>query len=224
MSIALVAHTIWTPGSTGGTSDAIDTTGADLLILCASIYAGGSTSTPTDSKGNTWTPLTVQTNSGSSRNRLFYAEAPIVGTGHTFTYNAANIFPTFTVAAFSGTKQSGVFDVENGAFSASNITSFQTGSVTPGEDNELIVTGITVDGEGLDNASIDGGFTITDYAKAVSGLRVGGGLAYLIQSGAAAANPTWSWTTNQAPAATIATFKQAAAAPGAKSLAALGVG
>lgn len=223
MSIALVAHTLWNPGSGGGTSSAIDTTGANFLILCASTYAGGSFSTPSDSKGNTWTPLTRQNNGGASACQFFYVENPTVGTGHTFTYSAASSFPTFTVAAFSGVKAASAFDVENGAFSGSNITSFQPGSVTPSQASELIVTGICVDGSGLDSASINSSFTIIDSIAALSGSYVGGGLAYLVQGAAAAVNPTWSWTTTQAPAAVIATFKQAAVAT-SRTLAALGVG
>jgi hypothetical protein len=186
------------------TTAAIDTTGADLIVLAFSFYAG-SDFVMTDSKGNTWTALTPR-NNGSNRQRLFYCVSPTVGSGHTWGYSAATVYPVISVLALAGADTADAFDQESGNSSA-GATSIQPGSLTPDADNCIVIAGI--ENQAGTNLSINGGFTAVK-TDAVGGNCVCGGIAYLIQTTAAAANPTWSWTTSAEAGTGLATFHAAA--------------
>lgn len=193
-SIALVAH-VQTVQATP--SSAINTTGATLLVIAQ----GGSTavgccSTPTDSKSNTWTALTQQTATGPGLAcNIYYAVNPTVGSGHTFTSGGGGV-GLIQVMAFSGVNTVAPFDTgkENGAsvnVATSSITS--GGGFTPSVNNAVIIARLTSD-SGSATTLIDGGFTITDSSPLVGGVNYSGGGAYLVQTSAAAANPSWSWS------------------------------
>ncbi len=198
--------------STGGsgngfTTGAIDTTGADLIVLVTSWVDPFTPGTPTDSKGNSYTGLTTRTNTNDNAVRIWYKQAPIVGSGHTFTANGNGTYQTLCAMAFSGSVST-PFDVENGGPSSGTVTSLATGSITPTQDNELVIAAVSYDD--TTSLSIGGSFTIADQGAFVLNNAVGGALAYLIQTTAAAANPTWSWTNSQKASAAIASFKAAA--------------
>ena len=208
MTIALVTHTQLAGPSGGGTTSAINTTGASLLVLTVSEYAAGPLSLPTDSKGNTWTGLTTRT-AGSTYGRIFYAVNPTVGTGHTFTLSGANSFCVVDVLAFSGVDTSSPFDVQNGASSLSGAATQAPGSVTPSANNSVVITGIAAESPGT-TATVDLSFTITDQSGQVNGVNFAGAAAYLIQTTAGAVNPTWTYSSGTvSTAATIAVFKAA---------------
>lgn len=200
MAIALVANA----KSNGGATGAIDTTGASLIVAAISGFGGSGFPTITDSKSNTWTGLTAQGFSGTLM-KMFYTVPSSVGSGHTFTPGTAS-FPAICVAAFSGVHAT-PFDQENGATGSGGSVS--TGSVTPSEDNELVITGLGWYPAGA--VSINGGFTISDQENYAAGVNIGAALAYLIQTSAAAANPAWSHAGFTDAAVAIATFKAAAA-------------
>jgi hypothetical protein len=208
MAYSLVAHVKAGTGASGGTSSAIDTSGADFLIMA---YAGTSTQpvTVSDSKsGNTWTPLTSQSVAGGEKALLYYAPNATVGSGHTFTVSGGGIFAGFCVAAFSGSKLASPFDVENK--NSSTSSSVQTGSVTPSENNELVVVGFAFDPDIASSIAIDSSFVFSDKLAYNAGNSYGAALAYLIQGTAGAVNPTASWTGSANVGAVIATFKASA--------------
>lgn len=208
-TITLGAHTC--AGSTGGadiTSSAINTSGASLLVMFVASYSAVALPTITDSKGNTWTPRTrYGPGTALSSSAFFYAENPMVGSGHTFTATGpgVNDFPQICIIAFSGTATSSVYDTENGNNGSTGASSIQPGSVTPSQNNEVVVTGFT--SINTMTAGINGGFTISDQASNVPSQHFGGGIAYLIQTSAAAANPTWTLGETVDVSASIATFK-----------------
>lgn len=208
MAIALVtgAHAS-AGGANGGTTGSIDTTGANLLIaaLCAET---GSGETLTDNKGNTWAQLTIRT-SVHPEIAIWYMKNPAVGTGHTFTCSTASSFSSFCVAAFSGADTSSPFDQQNGVSSGNSPQS--TGSITPGSNNELVVSCVTFN---LNSAvSVTASMTITDTFNFAGGTNYGSSLAYIVQTTAAAINPQWTFTADTSNAAVaIASFKAAGAA------------
>jgi hypothetical protein len=64
-----------------------DSTGGDVLVVCASSH-GGVTLTPSDNFNNVWTSLTGPTNSSAGfnlRSQVWYAKNPKVGPNHVFT-------------------------------------------------------------------------------------------------------------------------------------------
>lgn len=205
-AIALVTSTVKGGTFSGATSDAIDTTGANLIVLHVS---SADANTVTDSKSNTWTALTSKTSGSGNIGRLYYCVNPTVGSGHTFS--VTSIVPTISVLAFSGVKTSSPFDVENGS-SCDSTGSCATGSITPSEDNELVVTGMSMGGAEFTDYVADSGFTNLTYVPVVGGAHFGGGFAYKIQTTAVAVNPTWSGTSPAWFAVTIASFKAAAVA------------
>lgn len=193
-------------GVNAQTTSVRDTTGANFIAVVVFQFSGVTIGTLTDSKSNTWTGLTAKTGANAYV-RIYYSTSPTVGSGHTFTYdNGTFILGGLGVQAWSGANVS-PFDVENGATETISLTSLQTGSVTPSQDNSLIITGLAMNGAGTSGTSINGGYTITMNFDDIGGVHIGGAMAYLVQTSAAATNPTWSWTTGADAAAVIAVFK-----------------
>lgn len=191
--------------NTDVTTDAVDTTGAGIITVSAVWFSSGGTGTLTDSKGNNWTNV-VHSEAGSPNTCIIFRSqnSPTVGSGHTFTLSggASLIYPAIAFAAFTGTAVS--VDATNG-FGA-NVSSIQPGSVTPSQDDCLIVTSIGFyNNNGM---SINSGFS-TPIESARVASAVGNALSYLIQGTAGAVNPTWSWAggDNQASTA-IAVFRE----------------
>jgi|WetSurMetagenome_2_1015567.scaffolds.fasta_scaffold08824_5 hypothetical protein len=186
------------------TTDAIDTSGANLIVVGLS-YNNGSTPVLTDNKGNSYTALTAQAVSANGVSRLYYCVSPNVGSGHTFTNAVAGNYCSICVEAFSGVKVAVPFDRQNGANNAA-ASSLATGNVIPNANNEVIVTHFMFSVAAT--ASIDGGFTLTNQTNFGTGVNYGGAMAYLIQTAATSANPNWSEDGGATGiAATIATFR-----------------
>ena len=208
----------------GITTSAIDTTGADLIVIAYCIQGSGTLSI-SDNKSNTYT-LAEDPNPGAGVDNcvIYYCQGPTVGAGHTFSASGVN-FACMHVAAYAGSVTTPL-DQKNGLANGSGGTSIQPGSVTPATNNQLVVTGVESASFG-GTASINGGFTITTQSdfNATGHSEVAGGQAYLIQTTATAANPTWSWASNVGRGSSIVTFKAATgAAANANYLPLLGVG
>lgn len=141
--MAVVSSVLLPRGVTGATSSSINTTGASLLVMGLAGFQPVAAYTITDSKGNTWTPLTSQATGAiqEARTQLFYAENPTVGSGHTFDWAYAGYGnATAIVGAFSGYATASVFDLEDGFATNSNVSSIQPTTLTPSEANTLIVS------------------------------------------------------------------------------------
>lgn len=166
---------------TGGltTTGAIDTSGANFLVIATySVLPGATSFGVADSKGNTWTPLTPA--GGTLSAQLFVCTSPVVGAGHTFSVTGSAIFSGIVAAAFSGT--AGVLDDESGAVGT------QPGSITPTEDGALMLS--CWGRNDATTLTIDSGFTITDQTSYSPGVSLTVALAYKIQVIAGAENPT----------------------------------
>lgn len=199
---------------TNAATSAIDTTGANLIILAVNRFFVGA-QTVSDNKGNTYTALTLWPNASPTAEnlRMYYVYAPTVGSGHTFSVTSSpgdSCYPSLEVAAFSGASAS-PFDQQNGTSSITTGTSRQTGGATPSENNELVIAAMMCGTAGRPSAaSIDSSFVITSQQAGVTSQCVGGALAYKIQTSAGAENPQWSWSGSSTNLAAIATFKAAA--------------
>jgi hypothetical protein len=209
MAIALVANTaLRSTTNNNVTTAAIDTTGATLLVVVVADQAGVTT-TLTDSKTNTWTGLTVRTETNAEV-RIFYAANPTVGTGHTFTGTSTGGFPALAVLAFSGVATVSPFDVQNGVTQTTG-TSVATGSITPTAANEVLVGGISLGAAGITVSSVTSPM-ILQANLASTANAYGVGSAYEIQTTATARNLTWVLSASSNAAAAIASFKEATAA------------
>jgi len=204
MSLGVISTAIArSTNSTSVTSGSIDTTGANLIVVAVNTYSV-TTPTFTDSAGNTWTSLTSQ-GSGQARSQIFYCFDPTTSSTHTFSISGGTIYPAVAVIALSG---AAAFDQENGA-SGSGSGSVAPGSMTPTEDDEIVVSTFSDSNVAGSVTATPSGFTTLGALNATS-LSEGIDLAYQIQTAAAARNPTWTFGSGQTSwAATGATFTAA---------------
>jgi hypothetical protein len=191
----------------GGSSSTVilNTTLANFLIVAVTYFNAATGLSLTDTKGNTWVPLTAVGTGGGAGGflKFYYCLNPTVGSGHGFTWAGTSAFGSIAVAAYSRLKLTSAFDVENGAGNAS-ATSIQPGSITPSEDNELIVTGLLK--FTFSSPTVNSGFNIRTYAQG-GGSNFDVAIADLIQSSAASVNPLWSNANADRIASVIASFK-----------------
>ena len=210
MAYTYLGHTAKAGSQNSVTSDALDTTGADLLVVCVSTYVSAGAGTMSDSKGNSWTGLTV-TPTGDPLLRMYYSVPSSVGAGHTFSFSATDCYASIAVQAFSGAHATPA-DQQNQAWTDS-VSSQASGSITPSEDNCLIVSGFGTTYTSADE-TVSESMTITDRIATNGGVNYGIGMAYKIQTTATAINPSWAWTGTFNGAAKVASFKAAAALSG----------
>lgn len=199
------------------TTSAITSSG-NLGIIAIHNYVGGMVTacTPTDSKSNTWNPLTMHAATHAS-DQIFYAFNPTVGASHTFTCTSGGsmIFPTITVAFFQ-TAVASPFDVQNGNHDDSQtLTSLVTNSTGPlNATKELLIASCTK--QGFDTSSttaFNSGFATAENQAPVASEATGGILAYLTQAGTGAVNATCTIASADNMAVSIATFKQTGSVP-----------
>jgi len=200
MSFSLIVSTESTGSTTGGTSTAVDTTGADLIVISASTYEslGGTIS---DNKSNTWTALTRYYRLNNGAVRLYYCVSPTVGTGHTFTVSGT-CYGSVSVAAFSGVKTSDAFEVQSGSNGAG--TSANPGSITPANDGALLVFGNSLNSATGYLSSLSVG-EVLQYLLA-GGTWYGNAIGYYVQSTSAAIDPTFNFSASSEYAVTVAAF------------------
>lgn len=215
-AVAVVSNTAAGSSDTFAvTTGTINTSGATCLVVLVSWYNGmAATVVVSDSKSNTWTPLTSQATSNDTEIRFYYACGGTVGTNHTFTADsgATTSFPCLAAIAVSGTLAASAHDQESAGDTADAATSVQGASLTPSQNNEIVFSGLGLD-DPTGTPTINGGFTVSNTVVHDGANHVGCGLAYLIQTSAAAANPTWSWTTAVRAAAINESFKAATTIP-----------
>ena len=202
MVFSLKAHAAGARVYETNTLAAIDTSGANLLIGFASTWGASSPTGIQDPRGNSWVALADQGSGGTLHGRFYYSIPTSVGSGHVFTYYQSYTTCAFYVAAFGGASASPL-DAQNTAGSTGQTP--QPGSVSPAQDDELIVAAIAT-GE-TTGYSINQGFGITDFSLD-SSAQVAEAMAYLIQSAKAAVIPAWTLSASRSAACAIATFKK----------------
>lgn len=185
MAIVLVANAaaVYQFGPGGSTTSGIDTTGATLLVAVAPYYTTA-TMTMSDSKSNTW--VQIGTYGGTDpKVGVWYVKNPTsVGTSHTFSCLGTGSYASIAVSAYSGTDTSALVDQSAGANAAS------PGSITPSVNDCVVVAVLGM--HGANAPTIDSGFTLTNGMA--ENFSYGVGMAYKVQTTAAAVNPTWSAT------------------------------
>jgi len=202
MAISIVATSY---GNSGATSPAVDSTGANLLLVPLYLTATATTAT-SDSKSNPYTVLTRPTTTGAYASYQNYcAEADIVAVGSSHTASNALGYARVGLIAVSGADAT-PFDGESGVGSSSAGTSASPGSVTPSVDGCLIV--ITLVAVGGGTITVPASFTTVINESSTAAL------AYLIQGTAAAINPSWSWATSCDYVTTMTVWKPAAGGGG----------
>lgn len=208
---------------TGITSDAIDTTGANLVVVVVCDYPSPVVAgVLTDNKGNTpGVNILLATQRSFTTNlprvSIYYIpQGSVFGTNHTFTWTTTGVasYPNIYVYAYSGATASPLLATNNNA-TGSVTSSLSTNSITPTTSGAVLITATTsIPGSGLGAQPTisGGGFTNSnqdDWFPVVS-LRSTYSACYsLIQSVAGASNPTHSFSSSsgQGAVAAIAAFK-----------------
>lgn len=207
-----VVDTEASPDDNVVTTTAIDTVGASLIVACIADYGGATASVLTDSAGNIWTVDTERIQAAGGRIRIAWVAGPTTSATHTFTATQTGSFPALAVRVFAGTHATPSDAAGTGANTPLGTTTAQPGSITPSEDNELVVVCTATSNSSVAAVpTINGGFSTPDAIAFVPSVNIGVGLSYLIQTTAAAANPLWTWTTNGTGGNAIHAFKAAAA-------------
>ena len=197
----------------GFTTTAYDSTAGscNFLVVLVTFQGGAATPTLSDSQSNTWNALTAYDGGASGVKILIeYAFNPSLSASHTFSVTGSSNFPSIFVEGFSGMlTTSGVFQAgtDSGAHQAASVgTTIQPGSITPGNSPALVVTGFCSTNVNA-APTVNSGFTRSDSITITGGQHYGGSFAYLIQSTAAAVNPTWTQTITPAMTTDIAAFQ-----------------
>lgn len=212
MAVALVTSTTGSAiAAATATSGAINTTGATLLVAVLLTYDQTPATGFSDSKGNSWSYLTVIDDAGGSEVQMTiaYAYSSLsVGSGHTFSYNSGS-YPGFVLFAFSGTETgSDPFDgQQNGGAFATGPATYQPGSITPAANGAVVILGIgTLSGSDL-SYTVNGTYAAMTEVFYNSNLNLAA--SYDIQTTATATNPTVTPSSNARETLKIASFKAA---------------
>lgn len=188
---AVLGHNAYSPnGGSATTPWTLNTTGAGTIIIYAGDYIGYLPTSFSDSAGNTYSAGTAY---GSNQGgRFFYKNAPTTGSSVSFTANfsGGDTRGFYGMLVLSGGIASPLDQQNGSADDSSGSNTRQPGSVTPTNDNQIVVTGIFCYQAGA-APTISSPYTVTD-AVALSGHIGMGGMAYSIQTSATATNPTWT--------------------------------
>lgn len=184
--IALLAFDAHSGNNTTTTTDPINTTGADLLIIGGAYHNPAGAPTESDSESNGYTDLTASAG-GNGSARMHYKTNPVTDAAHTATYALSGSYNSILFAAFSNVLDAAP-EAETGAGNAS-ATTIQPGSITPSEDNCVLITVCEyVAASGV--PTINSGFTVIGYINHASNYSVA--MAMKVQTTAGAENPTWT--------------------------------
>lgn len=201
MAYVLIAHAI-------GFQNAgpIDTSGADLIVICCDINS--SPYAPTDSNGNSMAAGFGYYGGGGGQSSMYPIFSPIVGPGHTFQIGNPTSSTSIAVSAWSGSAASPL-DVETGSDPSGVTGPFNAGAVSPSVDGCLIITGLVLGSNaGRDLLTLSSPFTLLDGLRGQEGSYYGQAHGYEIQTTAAARNPVWEWSPVSAGmGASVAVFK-----------------
>jgi hypothetical protein len=197
---------------------AYDSTGADLLVAVVVGYGSSVGVQTPDNKGNNWiTALAVDDNSTPNHLRIQYVSNPVTGAGHSLSYlGGSSSYSGAAVACYSGSKLSSPLDPSINSAIGSG-TSIAPGAVTPTMSNELVISAMGARNPGAAPTVSGGGMSIIDAMGNHGTYSWAMGMAYAIQTAAAAVNPTWSLSSSGCVAATVA-FKSSSSALGGTSV------
>lgn len=207
MGFSLIASTFaYNNDSAQITTSAIDTRGADLIVLGG---FGQSVPTVSDSQSISFTGLTSQQN-GVATAKLFYKASPATNAAHTFKMTNYSQFGGIFAWAFSGVDTTSPLFGQSGSAGA-GVSTIQPGAITPDFADALFITLIShADSASPATPSVDSGFTY-NATQFTAGQHYGGGGGRLVVSGGsgAAVSPVWTNGGSFNSAAVMACFRPA---------------
>lgn len=184
----LLAVSATADGNTTQTT-AVDSTGSDKISVQVGSTTSGGVPTITDNYNNVWTLVDSDLNS-FVRSTVYECDNPATGTGHVIRCTLASAGPAIAAIFHKGGLLTGSTD-QASTLSSGSSTSSQGGSITPSGNRYLVVTFLATEGtSAVSVGSVDASAAVAD--NALGGGHIGVGVAYKIQTTAAAINPTWT--------------------------------
>ncbi len=206
-AITVLRHRCDSGSSSAATTMAVDMTGATGIVLAITSFQGVASPTPSDSSMNTWTASATAENAANEKISMWYVANPSTSAMQTFSVSGVTTFPVVCVVGFSHSKLTAPLD-QTSTNTTGADTTLDTGSVTPSEDNEILLVGLAYGPTTGTTVSIDSGFnTPPDNVDYSPGNNFGGAISFLVQSTAGALNPTWTWTAAEKASTAIITLK-----------------
>ncbi len=200
-------------GQNGSGGMNIVSTGCNFIVGGLGWYAGVTTDpsgASVDNLGNSLTSATKRTTATPTSVRIFYSTSAslTVSATHSWSVTGSSLFVAGNFSCWSGVNAgASVLDQETGT-TATSASSIILPTLTPSEDNCLIVTMLMFEDNSAGAVSINGSFIPLDTVAFNGSANEGYAMAYLIQTTAQAVSPTWNVTTSTANlAAAMAIFK-----------------
>lgn len=144
------------------TTQPIDTTGANLIVVIAESYIP-TTAVITDNKSNIWSQLPLP--SGNQLPSIFFSVNPTVGSGHTFTstQNGSSYGNNMIVAAFKGLNNNPLEPIVRATTSLSSPASQSPGPVPIGASGDLVIYATALNTGGINamtGSTVDASLTM----------------------------------------------------------------
>jgi hypothetical protein len=148
-------------GGSGCTTSGVTTAASGSLFLVGCSCPNGATlSTPTDSKSNTYNPVTTETDFFGRNHRVWQATNGTGGASHTFTCNCSSGATDCFVIEFTNAATASAIDTQN---TASDSSSPYTVSGTTSNANDGLASFMWHDASsGTCSHSESSGFTVQD--------------------------------------------------------------
>jgi hypothetical protein len=189
--MALIAHTVAASANANTvTSSAIDTTGADLIVVALALY--DSTTPITDSEGNTWTALGGIGIGFFGSLEYRYCLNPTTSDTHTFSCTPVPTGkkPSIAVSAWSGANAYS----DDGFRASSTNTTMSTDPLTPGAIGWLLLSAVSV--ENTDTLAVASPFTALGQVGFDTSFNAGLSHAYAFAASTSPVDADWSWATS----------------------------
>jgi hypothetical protein len=194
-----------TPGKDGGATAPIDTRGADLLIVHASIgVAAGVQPVVSDSQLHNWIPLSTL-DGAKSGHRTWYVKNAFGHQTHTFSVMGTDLAPAIIVHAFQGSDRLDPLQLSTGAMTMKG-TALATNSVTPASHGSLVLSWFSSDLAAPETGNVSDGLALNALPQ-LAGTNWAASTGYRIQQLAAPINPIWYWPNEAEAQVGIAVFK-----------------
>ncbi len=195
----------WFAGQNGGTGQAYNATGCDLIVLIQSSYT--TTAVTRSDTQNTWTCDTMRTTTnpsgGLNSEQMCWVQAPFQGSA-TLTLNGTSTYPSGLIFCIPNALTPTSYDDATGTtVNTGGVATINPGTVSPVNDNEVIISGF-VAGTSLatDMVINAGSMTKLDSRGYTSGQTIGVAGAYWIQT-TSTTTTSEQWKTNEASQGTI---------------------
>jgi hypothetical protein len=172
-------------GTNGGTTSAMNMTGADLCVAAVSYFQPGAGIAVSSSPSNTWIPTTAAAISGNMGVQLFYAIAPTVNSAMTLTTTGAGTYTSGYLACWKNMPGATLDQQSQGVNTG-------TGTVQPGSVTTTAADLVITAAASYSTSIMTVGSPYTSVAANVYGSVVGLGLGSYTQPSAGATNPTWT--------------------------------